>query len=155
MVWLLVLHIAALLMWCASLVYLPVLMLSAPQTRASFVQPSRALPTIERFVFTHVATPFALLAIVAGTLVFVLNNITHPWLILKLTLVVALVVSHALIGLLLMRAELHVAHGGAGNSATGLPPRFRFSSYGLLAAVCGLIAAILWLVLAKPALEWF
>lgn len=155
MVWLLILHIAALLMWCASLIYLPVLVAIAPRARASFVEPSRALPTIERFVFTHVATPFALLAIVAGTLVFVINNITHPWLILKLTLVVALVISHALIGLLLMRTELHIAHGGVGNSRTGLPARFRYSSYGLLAAVCGLIAAILWLVLAKPALEWF
>lgn len=154
MVWLLILHIAALLMWCASLIYLPVLVAIAPGTRASFVEPSGALPTIERFVFTHVSTPFALLAIVAGTLVFIINYNPHPWLILKLTLVGALVICHALTGLLIMRAEIHAAHNGAQSGGVDLPTRFRYSSYGLLVALCGLIVAILWLVLAKPTLEW-
>ena len=148
MLWLLLLHIAALLMWCAALLYLPVLVLTAPKTRAAFPQPS-ALYSIERFVFTRVATPFALLAIVAGPLVFLWNGTTAPWLILKLTGVVGLVICHALVGLLILRAEPALRPLEQGEP---LPARLRYSGYGLLAAIVGIVCAVLWLVLSKPML---
>lgn len=152
MVWLLMLHIAALLMWCAVLIHLPVLLAVAPKTRAAFLEPTATLPTIERFMFTHFATPFALLAIFAGTLVFLLNGTTQPWLIAKLTAVVGLVICHALLGLMIIRMEaIDWTKGDKEVSQrTGLPRSLRYGNYCLITAICSLILVILWLVLAKP-----
>lgn len=155
MLWLLMLHIAALLVWCAALIYLPVLVVVSPRTREARSQPTSSLPSIERFVFTHCATPFALLAIVSGTLVFIVNGTTEPWLIVKLSAVAGLVICHALLGLLILRAEIVDRSSAPGGNVAGLPSTIRIGSYLLLAAVCGLIVTVLWLVLAKPTLGWF
>lgn len=152
MLWLLMLHIAALLVWCAALIYLPVLV-ATPQTRAAPAPSASSAPSIERFIFTLFATPFALLAIVSGTLLFILNETTEPWLIVKLSAVAGLVICHALLGLLLVRVEMIDRPSETDGGVVGPARSVRLGSYLLLAAVFGLIATILWLVLAKPG--WF
>ncbi len=154
MLWLLMLHIASLLVWCAALIYLPVLLVSH-RTREAHSQPASYRPSIEHFVFTHFATPFALLAIISGSLIFMTDGTTEPWLIVKLSAVAGLVICHALLGLLILRTENIDRVSASGSDGAGLPSTLRIGSYLLLAAVCSLIVTVLWLVLAKPTLVWF
>ena len=126
--------------WCAALLYMPPLIAGISSRQADLELSGRR--SIPRFVFTSVATPLALLAIVFGTSLFLIKGITDVWLILKLTLVSALGVCHALNGWLILRVE----------NLEQAPPRYIMGaclSLGLLSAA--LIAMIVWLVLAKPA----
>lgn len=141
MLWFLVLHIIALVFWVASLLYLPAL-IAAHEARRSPVE-VRVNPhnSIERFVFTRIATPAALLAIIAGTLVFVIDGTVDGWLVAKLTVVTALVVSHVLVGLLVLRMEQRDDRPLRGWCIT------------VAVVCCALFSLILWLVLAKPTVE--
>ncbi|MBS8241544.1 hypothetical protein DYI22_13680 [Marinobacter lipolyticus] len=132
------LHISTLVFWVGFLLYLPALVSFSPDTERTSLASDFPEPAVTRMLFTHVATPIALLAIIAGTLVFVAYQIIQPWLIVKMTLVVLLVVNHIVVGLLVMRAE-------TGNE------RF-LRSWCLLSTgtTCSLATAVLWLVLAKP-----
>lgn len=141
MLWILVLHISALLFWCAALLYLPALIAGMHTRQIEISEPYHQYGSIARFVFTHIATPAALLAIMSGTIVLLLNRTAELWLIIKLTLVVGLVVGHTLVGLLLLHTQ----------ERSSKPVRLWCWS---LSAVLGiLITAILWVVLAKPAAE--
>ena len=141
----LVLHITALVLWSAALLYLPLL---ATGSLVRGVQRERIFScwmTLERFVFTHLASPLALIAILSGTFLFILKRTTESWLFAKLTVVVGLVVCHALVGWFILRMEQ------ANEKASGsrwLP----FWGRSLSAISLLLIAIIVWLVLAKPAL---
>lgn len=139
MLWLLVLHISALLFWCVALLYLPALIATDTNYRNEITSTPRQHASIARFLFTHVATPAALAAIVSGTLIFIIEGILAPWLIAKLTLVVGLVASHALLGLLVLRAE----------HTDPAPLRRWCWMLGIILPM--LMLAIIWLVLAKPA----
>ena len=151
MLWFLVLHIAALLFWGACLLYLPALIAGADQDAAAnddsasdssaISEPSNPFDSIARFVFTRIATPAALLAILAGSLVFLIDHTVTVWLVAKLTLVVGLVFVHTLLGMLILRLE----------ARNGKPLRIWCLMLGL--AACVLMAGIIWLVLAKPVLE--
>lgn len=145
MLWILALHISALLLWCAVLLYLPVLIVGINARRGGMIEMRRPFNTIERFVFTHMATPAALVAIMSGTTIFVLNRTVDAWLIAKLTLVTGLVICHTLVGLLVLRAE------SVGNGQGDDKP-LRPWCQVLGGLVCMLITAILWVVLAKPSL---
>ncbi|MEX2474165.1 CopD family protein [Marinobacter sp.] len=136
--WLLILHISALLFWLGFLVYLPSLVTPRPALGRGSLSPTIERPRLARIIFTHAATPTALLAIIAGTLVFVVYDITSPWLIVKLTFVVLLVVNHILLGVLVVRAE-------AGREK-------RLAQWCLLSLLASftLAVAVLWVVLAKP-----
>lgn len=137
----LVLHIIALLFWAASLLYLPTLIAGRHHGRLDLDEPGRPQDCLARFLFTRVATPAALAAIIAGTVVFALERIAAFWLIAKLALVSCLVVCHALTGMLIMRTETQrVKH-----------PR-RWGSLLVVVEVF-LMTGILWLVLAKPLWE--
>jgi protoporphyrinogen IX oxidase len=138
----LVVHIGAVLFWCGGLLYLPALIASTSVGRAEIGSTRRRHDSIARFVYTHVATPAALLAIVAGSVVFLLNQTTEGWLVAKLTLVSGLAIAHALVGLLVLRAEDE-------NGKTVLP-----WCWALAIAMSALMIAIVWIVLAKPALEF-
>lgn len=92
-------------------------------------------------VFTHVVTPFALIAIIAGTLVFVIHYTIGTWLIIKLTLVVALVLNHVMLGFLVIRSE----------AGSGKPVKRWCLTSGLL--TCMFTVAVLWVVLSKPTFE--
>lgn len=150
MIWILAVHIMALLVWCASLLFLQSLLAGARQDPGSHRYESemphvvKRHESVARFLFTTVVTPAALLAIMAGTWVFLLSFTTNLWLIAKLTLVTALVVCHALTGLILLRAE-------AGSGVRGW-------CWLLITVSVALMLLIVWLVLAKPdaeALLWF
>lgn len=141
MLWFLVLHIAALVFWGACLLYLPALIAGAAQDSSAIKEPPDPFDSIARFVFTRVATPAALLAIFAGSLVFVVDHTVTVWLIAKLTLVVGLVFVHTLLGMLVLRLE----------ARNGKPLRLWCLLLGLCA--CALMAGIIWIVLAKPPME--
>lgn len=131
-------HFVALICWCGALLYLPALI--AAGTRSNDALFYRDHAHLTRMVFTLVATPAALLAIGSGTLLFVRDEVFAPWLILKLSAVAGMVLCHALCGVLVLRVE-----------------RFPERAIGreclvLGALITALIAAALWLVLAKPAL---
>jgi len=143
MLWILVLHIAALLFWGACLLYLPALIAGISRDQAAIEDNPDPFDSITRFIFTRIATPAALLAIAAGTLVFVIDHTVTLWLVAKLTLVVGLVFVHTGLGLLVLRLEARNAK----------PVRIWCLLLGLTAAV--LMALILWIVLAKPPLELF
>jgi len=134
MPWLLVLHIAALLVWCGALLYLPAL-IAAGRAGEPFAPTAEALP---RAFFTRLATPAALLTIASGTLLFLGRGVHGIWLMLKLSAVTLMVGCHVLLGVLILRLEDDPRRPLAGRCAT----------LGLLAALA--IGAVLWLVLARP-----
>lgn len=137
----LVLHIIALLFWAASLLYLPTLISGSHDGQLHLTNPGAKSESLARFLFTRISTPAALVAIIAGTVVFALEHIVAFWLIAKLALVSTLVVCHALTGTLILRTESQrVKH-----------PR-RWGAL-LIAVEVVLMAGILWLVLAKPIWE--
>ena len=139
MLWFLVLHIIALLLWAATLLYMPALIAARGAHHLPVQEPVNPFDSIERFVFTLIATPAALTAIIAGTLVFVIDRTIDPWLIIKLSLVAVLVLCHIAVGLLVMRVE----RGGS-----PLVP----ACIALALTSALLFGLVLWLVLAKPAL---
>ncbi|HDY96989.1 MAG TPA: hypothetical protein ENH72_00740 [Pseudomonas sabulinigri] len=141
MLWILVLHISALLFWGACLLYLPALIASVARDNSAIEERPDPFDSITRFIFTRIATPAALLAIIAGSLVFVIEHSMTVWLIAKLTLVVGLVFVHTGLGMLVLRLE----------ARNGKPLRIWCLLLGLIAA--SLMALIIWLVLAKPPLE--
>lgn len=140
MPWLKLLHIAALVIWCGSLLYLPALLSHALQLRkdAGFAQGSPPMP---RYFYNSVATPAALLAIASGTLLFLLHGLVGGWLIFKLAAVVAMVAAHGCFGWLILRLEMGIYRG--------VKPA---NLLALLLAVAGILA-VLGFVLAKP-LDW-
>lgn len=141
MLWFLVLHIAALITWCASLLYLPALIAGIHTEKIKIVEPRNQYGAVARFVFTHIATPAALVAIIAGTAVFLFNRTIEVWLIAKLTLVTGLVVGHAFVGLLLLHTQ----------DRSTKP--VRFWCWTLSAILSALMVGIIWVVLAKPVVE--
>ncbi|WP_339805283.1 CopD family protein [uncultured Marinobacter sp.] len=138
MLLLLTLHIMALLFWVASLFYLPALLAGRHGDNHPFEEPPEPYDSLSRLVFTRIATPAAIVAILAGTLVFVVDRNASPWLLLKLTLVAMLVVAHTLLGLLVLRAEA--------DNGKPIQPWCRV----FLVVLSLLVLAILWVVLAKP-----
>lgn len=130
------LHFAALLCWCGTLLYLPALI--AAGTRRSEPLFYRDHAHLTRLVFTLVSTPAALIAIGSGTALFLRDEILAGWLIAKLSTVAGVVICHALCGVLLLRMEHE-------------PERSINVQCALIGAVvASFIAATLWLVLAKP-----
>lgn len=138
MLWFLSLHIIALLFWVASLLYLPVLLARVASNHTEITEYPHKHDSVARFVYTHIATPAALIGIVSGTIVFMLNWTLEAWLIAKLTLVTMLVACHTLTGLLVLRAEREKK--GPLQPWCGI----------VLVTMIALVLAIFWLVLAKP-----
>ncbi len=138
MIWFLALHIAAMVFWCAGLLLLPTLSAGMDLRGGKPLVLRREAIGMPRLVFTRIATPAALLAIIAGTVVFLLDYTLEVWLLLKLTLVTALVVTHALVGLLVLRAE-KLSRGRLVLECRVL---------GIVTAL--LLMGIVWTVLAKP-----
>ncbi|MGM0570530.1 CopD family protein [Marinobacter sp.] len=137
----LVVHISALVVWIGCLVYLPALIASHMGSSHSLEERPHPYDSLSRLLFTRLATPSALVAIIAGTAVFVIDITFHPWLIAKLTVVCLLVVLHTLTGVLVVRAE---------NKPEA--PVALWSGV-LMAGSVAAVLIILWLVLAKPPVE--
>jgi putative membrane protein len=137
--WLKALHISALAIWCAGLLYLPGLLLSHARVadRRSFIR----LRHLTRFAYTAVASPAAVVAIGSGTALILLAGVLTGWMFLKLAVVGLMMMVHLqygqVMGLLAIPAER--------------PPRARLLA--LTGGVLVLIPLVLWLVLAKPVID--
>ncbi|MDX9875565.1 MAG: CopD family protein [Spongiibacteraceae bacterium] len=137
MIWLKVLHIMAIASWGGLLLYLPAVVASNvhPRTHLAHELKNEAFG---RYLFTLAATPAALVAIISGTLLFLLDRNIAAWMFAKLFAVCGLVFCHAACGWLVLRSEQE-------------PARARPAVTFAVAATAPLfILLILWLVLARP-----
>lgn len=134
--WLKTLHIAALVVWCACLFALPALYAGFPGMRHP--RAMRRHRAMARFTFIAVASPAAVVAIAAGTLLIHPTGSYAGWLVLKLAIVAMMVLFHVVCGRIVVM--LH-HHPGAWAART---------HRSLLAVPALLIPAVLFLVLAKP-----
>lgn len=132
-------HLAAIAIWSGGLVALPFLFW---QRRALEAGPDLdRLHRMARFVYVEMTSPAAFVAIASGTALIFLQATFQEWFSLKMLLVAVMAMLHVMAGLVL----LHLF------SPTG---RFGRSSYvALTSAYVVLIAAILWVVLAKPHID--
>ncbi len=141
MLWFLILHIVALLLWAAALLYMPLLLAAGQAWHSDLPGQRHGHESLLRFLFTRFATPVALLTIASGSAVFMLAELRDIWMLVKLALVVVLVSCHALLGWLIIRHE------------AGLVANTQRWARLLLLTSLVLILLTFWLVLAKPVLE--
>jgi len=137
--WLKALHIAALALWCGGLLALPGLF--AMRGRRGQGERLDDLHRLARALYINVTSPAAFVAVAAGTALVFAGNVFTPWMALKLAAVGLLVILHMLTGHLVL---------------TVFEKDGRFPRWGQSVMTCagaGAIGAILWLVLAKPALD--
>ena len=137
MAWLKFLHISALLLWCAGLVYLPGLLLAhrTVTNREDFIRIRNA----SRFSYNAIASPAAAVTIGAGAALLLLApGVLQGWMFLKLALVGLLVMAHVQYGFVLSALSAPGAQ----------PPRLRLMAVWTLVFV--VMTGILWLVLEKP-----
>lgn len=132
------LHIAALILWCAGLLTLP-LMLAKHKLGEGQADYTR-LRLLTHDSYTMIVTPAAVLAITAGTALIYWRSVFDLWMFAKLVAVGLLVVLHTLIG---HTVALMSEHRGE-----YAPP----SPYPLIAASIGIMLVVLLLVLGKPAM---
>ncbi|MBR3370622.1 MAG: CopD family protein [Rhodobacteraceae bacterium] len=136
------LHIAALSVWCAGLILLPVVI---QLHRLDYASRNQTGFTEFRWVTHHayrlVLTPAAVIAVTAGTVLIFALEVLDAWLLVKLVAVSGMVLVHAWLGHIIGQAGEH-------RNAYRLPP-----AAFALGALVPLMGVVLWLVLAKPALE--
>ncbi|MGZ8160013.1 MAG: CopD family protein [Methylobacter sp.] len=139
MLWLLLLHISAVVCWCGSLLYLPA-MISGTVSQHSDIERERQ-QVLMFMIYRFFSTPTALITIASGTALFITGGISEHWLIFKLTLVTALVICHALSGWIMLLTQK-------------MPFKMTmFSCVLLRVGAAILIPAIVWVVLTKPLWE--
>ena len=130
------LHIAALIIWCAGLIGLP-LMLSKHEIGEDQDNYTR-LRLLTHKAYSYLVTPAAIIAIVAGTTLIFLADVFTLWMMVKLVAVGILVSLHAWIGhLVVLMSERR------GSFA----PR---SAIPTLVPITLAMLVILFLVLGKP-----
>jgi putative membrane protein len=138
-VWLKILHIATLAIWSAGLMELPALFAMRPVG-----QEGPALWRLQRFArfcFIRIVSPSAYVAIGSGIALIFAGQVFDPWFALKLLAV----------GML---AGLHVRAGFVVVGVFRRRGRYSRLQAGITQfATVTVVAAILWLVLAKPAVD--
>lgn len=129
-------HVAGLALWCAALIALPLVMWTNRRTDGQSDYARFRLATHVGYI--AVATPAALVAIIAGTGLIFAAQVLQPWFLVKLVCVAALVIVHAWLGDLIQ--------------TSGEERRTYWSGTSILALtlILPLILTILGLVLAKP-----
>lgn len=128
-------HITALVVWCAGLFYLPGLFASHCSTDE--LRSFHRLRAMTRVTYIGITSPAAVIAVVSGSALIWLSDVSGGWLPVKLTLVGMMAAYHAVCGYLL--AELRESR--AYRPVTLL---------ALMAVPAALIPPVLWLALAKP-----
>ncbi|MFN3275412.1 MAG: CopD family protein [Paracoccus sp. (in: a-proteobacteria)] len=138
------LHLAAMLCWCAALIALPLMLYfygnvwrrttGSEQTQARYAE----FRLITHYGYIAFATPAAIIAIAAGTALIFADDVFDLWFVAKLALVAGMVLVHAWIGHLIL------------SSAENRGLRDMPSPVWALVLGLPLMAAVLWLVLAKP-----
>jgi len=131
-------HIVALAVWCAGLLALPTIYASRTGLRSL---ERDTLHRMARAIFIAVTSPAAFIAVVAGTLLIFLRGLFTPWMALKLLVVGLLILIHVRQGFVI----LHLF------DPDGRYARWR--QWAATTATTVVIAAILWLVLAKPEID--
>lgn len=137
------LHIAGLVVWCAALLTLPMLLglhrhLATCTTPEQLQQHYTRFRRLTHFTYTGLATPAAIVAIAAGTVLIFGAQVFEMWLLAKLACVAGMVLAHAWLGHLIVQSGEKQVHWRMPAPALSL----------LLAVPCML--AVLWLVLLKP-----
>ncbi|MDX3904206.1 MAG: CopD family protein [Pigmentiphaga sp.] len=137
MLWLKALHFISLLVWCATLLYLPGLFLlhRHAQTRSQY----HRARVMTRFTFAMLASPAAVIAIISGTGLVFARMVQGEWLIWKLLLVALMVCFHLYCGSQVVRLGHRI----------GLVSPARLTAQ--IAVPVMLMSAVFWLALAKPA----
>lgn len=139
------LHIAALVVWCASLLTLPLLLglhrhILSAGSRAAMQDQYTRFRRLTHMTYTGIATPAAVIAIAAGTVLIFVAQVWSEWLLLKLALVAGMALGHAWLGHLIVQSYEKEVDWRMPWPALSL----------LLTLPCML--GVLWLVLTKPAL---
>lgn len=93
------LHIAFIAVWSASLVYFPFLIMEQSQTGAPRHE---RLMLLQRWIYSMVMTPSALLAIVAGTWLVLERGFSGGWMPVKLAGVLVMAMFHGYCGALMV-----------------------------------------------------
>lgn len=137
MVWVKAVHISALLLWCAGLIYMP--LLHARQRRVRTRSQFLRLRMMSRYLFVVLASPAAIVTIISGGTLVYLQDVHSGWLAAKLGVVSLMALFHARCGHVLVLL---------GHESGRV--RHRASAWMALIPVA-LIVAVLWLVLARPA----
>ena len=140
MTWVKGLHIISIVFWSASLIYLPILM--AEHSPRLSDRGYLRLHGMVRDVYLWIASPFAILAIISGTVLIPMFDVTAPWFALKLLVVALLAGIHARCGVILAK-QSHSAE-----RANALVRGMR------IALPVILFPCVLWLVLAKPSVPF-
>lgn len=135
------LHIAALCVWCAGLIGLP-LVLARHQANDDQSEYAR-LRVMTHRAYTGIVTPAAVIAIVMGTALVFLRGLFVPWMFAKLVGVGVLVLLHAWIG--------HVTLIAGERQGNYDPPR-GWPAMTVTIATSATVAILL-LVLSKPVLS--
>ncbi len=139
LVWTKSLHIAALVVWCGGLLLLPVLM--NQREAAGEGAPLHRLHAFTRFAYIVIVSPAAFLAIASGTALILIREVFTTWFALKLLFVGLLTGLHVWTGLVILQLFEEGKH---------------FRAWRMVSALLVLsltLLAILWLVLAKPAVD--
>ncbi len=135
-------HIAALTIWCAGLVLLPILMHLQGRGAAMLGQSEFSrFRWLTHYSYTRVISPAAVVAVTAGTVLIFALGVLDVWMMTKLVAVTGMVALHAWLGHLI-------------NQAGEQRRQYRMPPVGLaLLGIVPLILVVLWLVLAKPDME--
>lgn len=131
------LHIAAVIVWCAGLVALPLMLrrIEPDQGQLMFAR----LRKVTHYGYTRLMTPAAVIAVAAGIALIFLRQTYTGWMIAKLATVGLLVCVHGFVGYVVLRSEEE-----KGRYDT---PRAAFMIVPAIAAM----SLVLLIVLAKPA----
>lgn len=133
------LHLAAIALWSGGLIALPFLFWQRRGLAAG--EELDRLHRVTRLVFVELTSPAAFIAIGSGTILIFLQATFAEWFSLKMVFVGIMAMMHVVAGLVM--AQLYLPDG-----------RFsRFSYVTLTSAYVLVIAAILWIVLAKPHID--
>ena len=136
MIWLKLLHLAAIAVWSAGLICLPALYVQ--RAHVADKDSKHRLQAMVRFLYVAILSPAAFVAVGSGTALIFVRQSFEPWFTLKLVFVGALVTIHILTGLVIVRLF------ETGN----VYPVWRFVA--VTAATLLVVGAILFVVLAKP-----
>lgn len=132
-------HVATLLIWCAGLLGLPALI--AGHQDGHDQQSFSELRRFVRMLYVRILTPAAVIAVASGTALIFARDVFTGWMVLKLALVALMVALHAFEGQLLLE------------SATGELKTPASTDHALVFGNSALILAILLIVLAKPVVD--
>jgi uncharacterized membrane protein len=132
-------HLGAIALWSGGLIALPFLFWQRRTLEAGL--DLDRLHRVTRLVYVELTSPAAFVAIGSGTALIFLQATFAEWFSLKMVLVGIMTMLHVVAGLIL--AQLFLPKGNFS----------RFSYVALMSAYIVLIAAILWIVLAKPHID--